>query len=244
MKRMVKIAVEGIKDFHFLHEFILRKFGGLFSREQNKLTETIKDKHRPVKLRGDGIEVSITWLTGKDNIAACVKHCKPPDSLRPDELYRFAIIFDADIPPEDGTENSSCAGIEFRPNYMLGKLNNQDDTENALNVKRQDCFFLPDDHSNGDLETIMEKMIKDDERHRHRRFIDECWNDFSNAVVKLGETQKPTRKSMMNEYSAAFNKETWEDGGINGAFQKEDLWDWDAPILNELHDFLKHLFCN
>lgn len=236
--RRVHVIVEGPKDLYFLLWFVLHRFNGVFGCLKNCLFEQLKNlKSRFVLESTDGnTEFHIYCPKGFAKVDVYRSSLsRPVDLVRGDD-FSAGIIFDADDTPPNGALNTNHSGIASRPEFILDLLNIRD-LEMRQKAKQQ-IFLFPDNQTDGDLESLMERMIHP--TPAHKMFLDVCWKSFENCVERNGFI-KPTRKSRMNEFTAAFNPDTWADNGINRSFELSSLWDWNSSALNPLYDFLSQL---
>jgi hypothetical protein len=106
-------------------------------------------------------------------------------------------------------------------------------------------FLLPDNRSNGDLETLLEQIITDD-----NRFMFECWNNFINCLEssQIEKLFLPSSKKkiytylelLLGEESAVqeLKKERGRD------YQNTNHWNLDSSALQNLKQFLDPYFLN
>ena len=226
--KLVNIILEGVKDIYFMHELMKRRFPE-FNTGINVI-QTSKNVKNGVKLNSkDGsTRVALKQVNGFDGIA---KHSELLQSL-PDFEGEFdaIVIFDADS--KATKENGGCSA---RREYIKTELAK---SKRHIQLKDDKIFLFPNNHDDGELETLMERFVSDDDGHR--TFFDVCWRNYSLCVEKHGFNHT-SQKSKMNEYTAAFNGEAWDYGGINKAFQDESLWNWNSQNLMPLYDFLSNV---
>lgn len=234
--RKVVIVVEGSKDAYFLHELLLQRFPRQFSRQDNHSAESGKSE-KPMKLvsKDGGIVVDLYWVSGYGQIKNMKNELVRSADLGSADEFVSGLVFDSDMPPESGT-NEKHAGHEPRSKEILKLLKIPEERrDEAL----QYVFLFPDNEGNGDLEVVLRAAVR--ESPEHQSFFERCWTPFEGAVSRI-PANVPTRKSMMNEYKAAFDSQAWDTNGLNLNFARAgDLWNWSAPQLKPLVDFLEKL---
>ena len=106
-------------------------------------------------------------------------------------------------------------------------------------------FLLPDNQADGDLETLLEQIITDE-----NKFMFECWDDFINCLAS-SEVDKlflPSRKKKIYTYlelilgEESSSQEFKKERGRN--YQNPNHWNLDSPILQNLKQFLDTYFLN
>ena len=237
--RHINVVVEGKKDLYFLHEFILQRFGQLFDRAENGIPDDVKKLgKKPYRMKSnDGVVVfNIYDVEGFGKVEAYSDILKRPQELADTDEFVSAVIFDADKTPPIGQSNTNYAGFSSRPQHILDLLKVTDSTHRQKGLAL--IFLFPDNQSDGDIETLMEKMIIP--TRNHLEFINVCWYNFEHCVKAHG-FNPTTRKSKMNEYTAAFDSLAWDYNGINRCFARPNLWDWNAQGLTPLFDFVSKL---
>lgn len=227
MPRFVRIFVEGSKDMHFLHEFILRNFFDHFTRDSNPLNLRNDRIQQTTRLKSvDGsVMVELYRTNGWSTLDGFENEIRHAPVECAGGMYIPIVIYDAD-------ENADA-----RREEVLEMLNVDPDKRSAAG---ESVFLFPDNGSQGALERLMRGLVADEEMHM--RFFDSCWMPFDRAVCSIPNANKPSEKSMMNEYAAAFDKRAWEDNGINKCFVGEGLWQWDGPAGGKLRAFLEKYF--
>lgn len=229
--KQVNILVEGAKDFYFLHEFLRQRFQERFC-SMVALSDMGRQPKSPyvIEAHEETPKVQLFWVNGVDNfIKAGPNICRPADLLARD-WFASAIVADADSP---GRRSDSLGGGHAERRRLL--LERLGEKIGGGEISGDGLFLFPDNHGDGDLETLMRQIVVNTDEHQ--AFFDECWNPFDTSVKRHG-FNPVSRKSMMNEYTAAFYGEAWEHNGINRAFSVCGLWDWQAPALDPLYDFL------
>ena len=156
------------------------------------------------------------------------------------DTFVAALIVDADCqdPPGTPADKRTYGGVAERPKWLIKQL--QEKCPDSPTILREQIFLLPDNQREGDLETLMRESINCVDTN-HEIFFTDCWAEFD-ASLKALHFNPATRKSMMNEYAAAFDAHTWDHNGINRAFFNDSLWDWHASALAPLVAFLNDLF--
>lgn len=238
--RRVHIVVEGRKDVYFLHELIMQRFHALFSRANNVISVHAKKNWKnpcPMTGTAGALDVKIFEVSGFDRVNSYRDHLKRPKSLAPTDEFCSAVVFDADIAPVPPAANPNKAGIAARPGHILDLLDITDPAKRVTAAKQ--VFLFPDNQSDGDLEMLMERGII--QTSAHQDFLQVCWQNFERCVAHHG-FNAVTRKSRMNEFTAAFDSLAWEDNGINRCFARPNLWDWPSQAFDDLSAFLDGLF--
>lgn len=166
---------------------------------------------------GEHNDDRITQLKGWTSLSVSVVQ------RRLDDGDVVLIVFDAD----DGTKDKGgCIARLAALKHKLG-----DTLFGNVHV-----FLLPDNQSDGDLENLLEKMVRDE----HRTIIDCCWTGYAKCLAaKENDYNSPTRKSKMREYAAAIDQSVWADQGFVKTFANDSVWNWSSPALVPLKDFLK-----
>ena len=234
--RKIVIVVEGSKDAYFLHELILQRFSGYFLRQDNHSAESEKQV-KPMKLvsKDGGIAVDLYWVSGYGQIKNMKNELIRSADIGAADEFVSGLVFDSDVPPEVGA-NEKHAGHGPRSKEILKLLKIPEEKwDEAL----QYVFLFPDNEGDGDLEVVLRAAVR--ESPEHQSFFEKCWTPFEDEVGRI-PANVPTRKSMMNEYKAAFDSQAWDTNGLNLNFARAgDLWNWSAPQLEPLVDFLGKL---
>lgn len=231
--RHVIIYVEGSKDAYFLHELILRQFGQ-FPRNANGTPKDSSKKPFALSTQGGGLRVEIYWTDGYGNLKGLAKGLHRPKELLPSDEFVPVIVYDSDTAPIEGP-NDDHAGHQARRKEIHRLLGLAGADEGTLTKVDKWIFLFPDNEGDGDLEdALLGAVLPSDE---HSDFFERCWKPFVQNVEDI-PANRPTDKSMMNEYKAAFNAKAWEKNGLNLCYGDERLWDWSAASLRKLVDFL------
>ncbi len=106
-------------------------------------------------------------------------------------------------------------------------------------------FLLPDNQSDGDLETLLERIINQD-----NEAIFECWDSYENCLKtskrKEGEFTTPARKTKIYAYLEALlgesKKQKTKIKETERDYQNQNRWDLNAPALVNLKQFLDQYF--
>lgn len=236
--RTVHVIVEGPKDLYFLHEFVLQRFRTLFSRTGNEIPENARNCGNPFSLVSvsGAIELKVFRAGGFKSVNAYRSHLSRPPELGARDEFVSGILFDADAPSKKVKRDMNAGGFAHRVDFIIDQLGIL--APNQKTQARRQVFLFPDNQSDGNLETLMERMVSP--TSDHKTFFDVCWSKFEKSLVDHG-WNCPSGKSRMNEFTAAFNSDIWEDNGINRSFTFPDLWDWSASGLNPLQSFLDRL---
>lgn len=229
MKR-VHILVEGIKDFYFLHEFICQRFWGSLGGVAKLSGRGLPKNPYTVRIGTDVLDIRSFWVGGIDRLVEHSPNIRRPPELSSNEAFASAIIADADSP--NRRSDLLGGGHAERRRLLHERLGEK---IGGGGVSGDGLFLFPDNYGDGDLETLMRQIVVNTDEHQ--AFFEECWDPFDTSVKRHG-FNPVSRKSMMNEYTAAFYDEAWEHNGINRAFSVRGLWDWQAPALDPLYDFL------
>lgn len=240
--RTIHILVEGSKDAYFVHELILQRFGALFDRVQNpiRLKSTCGNEPVvPVEMCSidRSIAVRIFAMGGYKKVVNFVDKLTRPATMRiPTDKFVSTIVFDADIAPASGGRNVDNAGQVARRKELLDMLKIM---PSKTRTATKSIFLFPDNRRDGDLETLMREVV--DPTPSHVAFFEICWKCFCQCLGRKG-CNEPTRKSMMNEYNAAFDLKAWHPGGQDKCIENKALWDWNATSLKPLCTFLDKCF--
>ena len=229
--KQVNIFVEGAKDFYFLHEFLRQRFQERFC-SMVALSDMGRQPKSPyvVEAHDEALKVQLFWVNGVDNFIKTGPDIRRPADLLTRDRFASAIVADADSP--ERRSDLLGGGHAERRRLLLERLGEK---IGEGEVSGDGLFLFPDNRGDGDLETLMRQVVVDTEEHR--AFFDDCWEPFDTSVKGHG-FNPVSRKSMMNEYTAALYGKAWEHNGINRAFSVCGLWDWQVPALDPLYDFL------
>lgn len=139
------------------------------------------------------------------------------------------VIYDADCSKNNGGFTKRIA------HYNAQKT--------ALNVDF-DLFLWPDNHSDGDFETMLLQITL----RKHKGLID-CFNQYVKRIKRLGRGKikynVPGRKGCIHSYISAMpmkrkEKELFSKG--YWAFDNKDYWNLDAEYIQPLKVFLGQYF--
>jgi hypothetical protein len=110
-----------------------------------------------------------------------------------------------------------------------------------------DHFLLPDNQSNGDLETLLEQIINQD-----NKVIFDCWDGYESCLKsskrKNGSFTTPARKTKIYAYLEALlgdsknQKKKIKETERN--YRDKSHWDLNSPALTKLKQFLDQYFQN
>jgi hypothetical protein len=108
-----------------------------------------------------------------------------------------------------------------------------------------DHFLLPDNQSNGDLETLLEQIINQD-----NKVIFDCWDSYENCLKsskrKNGNFTTPARKTKIYAYLEALlgesknQKKKIKETERN--YRDQSHWDLNSRALTNLKQFLDQYF--
>ena len=163
-------------------------------------------------------EPNILITDGKTNL----DKFKPLFKLNSDKDILSIVIFDADIFNE---ENDKF--VELKKEFSV------------------ECFLLPDNHSNGDLEILLSQIINQD-----NKVIFNCWEGYENCLKdsfrKEGVFTTPARKTKIYAYLEALLGESNSEKDLikerERDCQNKNHWDLNAPALVKLKQFLDQYF--
>ena len=164
------------------------------------------------------VNPDIILVGGKDGIVAFSQTFLTNRILKIENI----IIFDADVFKEESTRF-----IQYTKTLPIN------------------YFLLPDNQANGDLETLLEQIITDD-----NKFMFECWDDFINCLEssQVDTLFLPSRKKKIYTYlelllgEESSSQELKKERGRN--YQNPNHWNLDSPILQNLKQFLDTYFLN
>lgn len=139
------------------------------------------------------------------------------------------VIYDADSSINKG-------GFSKRKKYYSNQ-------KNDLNIDF-DLFLWPNNHSDGDFETMLLKITLP----KHKGLID-CFNQYARRLKRLRNNKikynLPNRKGCVHSYISAMpmtrkEKELLSKG--YWAFENKDYWNLNSEYINPLKDFLGKYF--
>ncbi len=143
------------------------------------------------------------------------------------EIEKILIVFDADSP---GKANG---GVGNRTNAIRKII----DARNLSYEQREkiDVFLFPDNHDDGDFETLLERIVN---KGDNTRFFD-CFSDFEKC---LGDAyEHPNLKAKMHSYINLQKglSRSQRDGLGRGRwlFDDKKYWDLDSSALEPLKEF-------
>lgn len=202
----INIYVEGNADVKFLSDYV--EYLGL-----GQLSKSIEIKNNTAKAslkKNDGANVFINGIGGWTN----VQNVLPNIQSTLDDGGKVLVVFDADSEPDTRREEILD---------LLGK---------GL-VNSSDVFLFPDNQQEGDLETLLENIIVD-----NNKFVFCCWSKFMDCLTKNDREQKmrlPNRKAKIFDYVSLLGRKAQEK---DRNYKDSSLWNLDAPYLEPLRDFL------
>ncbi|MDE6854170.1 MAG: hypothetical protein K2J38_03850 [Muribaculaceae bacterium] len=163
-----------------------------------------------------GSHFEIIAVGGKDNLPNVI------NKLTETELEggRNIIVFDADSPENGG-------GYDVRKSEIEAIL--------AANSITAGLFLFPDDSSDGDFETLLERIAQTES---HKLFFG-CFSDYESCVGR--DYLTPNRKGKLHTYVTAqkwlSKKQRDAIGKGEWLFEDTRLWNLDSPELGPLKDF-------
>jgi hypothetical protein len=219
--------VEGKSDKAFLEELLRRFFSAGDNGKGEGANSTISD-------------VEIVECGGWTNLASNNQVKRAIEGEKP-----VLIVFDADRPDNDRPDDDG--GFEKRLAAIQKKIGELAKVAKVAKVGTDIPIFLfPNNRDDGDFETLLEKMV----REEHRDIV-QCWQNYVDCITSKsyidGNASKkynpPTQKSKVHEYAAAIDSDVWKkQEGFNKTFAKDSVWNWNSPALSPLKEFLtKHL---
>ncbi len=140
------------------------------------------------------------------------------------------VLFDADGGWNDG-------GFEKRKKELLAE-------KERLKIEFE-LFLLPNNQSDGDLETLLENSINS----KHRPLID-CFLNYENCIEKYNSEDKtlyevPLRKARIYSYINAFPKSKTQSERFKNKgdwfFENTEYWDLTSDYIKPLEIFLSKL---
>lgn len=169
-------------------------------------------------LKVDMNEFEIICVGGKDNLRNVINKMK--ETVIQDHGCNL-VIFDA-----DGIENGG--GFEKRKSEIETLL--------ASSGVNADLFLWPNNKDDGDFETLVEKLIRQD---LHKQFL-YCFHDYEACLGK--EYLSPNRKGKLHTFVSAQKglSKKQRDGLGKGEwmFDNPNLWNLNSQELESLKDFL------
>ncbi len=170
------------------------------------------------KLGSEDVNPDILIVGGKGNIKKLANQFKENNELE----IRNIIVFDADVFIE---ENDKF--VELKKDLPI------------------EYFLLPDNQSNGDLETLLVQIINEE-----NSVIFECWEGYENCLKlskrKEGVFTTPASKTKIYAYLEALlgesdsQKKKIKEAERN--YQDSSHWNLNAPSLVNLKQFLDQYF--
>ncbi len=153
------------------------------------------------------------------------------------------IIFDADA-EEQGT---NFAGTKDRIAKELASITETIHAERPDLPVQFDIFLLPNNHDNGDLETLLERIINPE----NQPLLD-CWNAYEQCILAQQERissrtlSVPIRKSKIYSYMeilhGSSNKEREQAKEKNRDYTKPEDWLLNHNEAHNLYTFLASYF--
>lgn len=168
------------------------------------------------KMGGEEANPDILVVGGKDSISKLF----PLFKINEKSDVGNIVIFDADNFVEENTKF-----IEYREKVALG------------------YFLLPDNQSNGDLETLLEQII-----NPNNKFVIVCWDNFINCLetTSTNTFYKPSNKKKIYTYLELLLGEDSSTQNLKKElgrnYQNQNHWDLNAPALVNLKQFLDQYF--
>ena len=100
-------------------------------------------------------------------------------------------------------------------------------------VNSSDIFLFPDNQHEGDIETLLENIIVEE-----NKFVFNCWSRFMDCLGNNDKGQKlhlPDRKAKIFDYVSLLGSKAQEK---DRNYMDSSLWNLDASYLEPLRDFL------
>lgn len=207
------IIVEGIADITFLRDYLIHlnpNFKETYDKKKNK---------HELKLEHDN---SQTILIQSTNGYTNIKSKKSTIKIYTDKSYKTLIIQDTD------DKSKSDGGLENRNKYL-------NELKEELDIDFE-TFLFPNNFDDGDLETLLLKIVEPTNFHQ----INTCLQEFINAEeeLKLGYA-----KELSDNKGIIFNYFRAHKGMLNSKEEHriyESLfWDFNHNSLKELNNFLE-----
>lgn len=208
------VMVEGKADAPFLRDYL--KF-------LNKDLVVKMDKPMQKELSNEDLFIRII-VTGGKNISAKDK-TKIQEHL--DSAYKIILIQDADSPEKDPNDG----GKELREKYFE-KVKGELDIDFVT-------FLFPDDESDGDLETLLFKIIN---QEKFKKSFDcyKKYSDCSQAISDIASKELLENKRILFNYFRTYH-------GIEKAKEEERIfeaiyWDFTNKFLDPFKGFVNSIF--
>lgn len=207
------ILVEGIADLVFIKDFVEIHYG--YSMGSVKIESNTKE----IVINKDTDSIVIYVFDGKDLDSKGNKIQRLEQSYNRNPPEFFIIIFDADENVEESRKDIISNMSSFRK------------------VKEEEIFLFPNNRDNGDLECLLEKIVKENR-------ILECWNNFEICVSRINSNfTVPAKKSKIHTYLEVLNdkgekKACKEPNRDYKDSSKWDLRNTSIDCVNRLKSFL------
>ncbi|TAE22519.1 MAG: hypothetical protein EAZ92_15660 [Candidatus Kapaibacterium sp.] len=153
------------------------------------------------------------------------------------------IIFDADTEAQE----TDFAGTKDRISKELASITQTIHTERPDLPVQFDVFLLPNNHDNGDLETLLERIINPE----NQPLLD-CWNAYEQCILAQQERipsrtlSVPIRKSKIYSYMEILhgtsNQEREQAKEKNRDYTMSEDWLLNHNAAQNLHTFLARYF--
>lgn len=179
------------------------------------------------------------------------------------EIYQMKMIFDKSGKygePNILITNGKTNLDKFKPQFKINSENDilsivifdadifNDENDKFIALKKEfpiEYFLLPDNKSNGDLETLLAQIINQD-----NKVIFKCWEGYENCLKtstrKEGIFTTPARKTKIYAYLEALLGESNSEKDLikerERNYQNQNHWDLNAPALVNLKLFLDQYF--
>jgi len=141
-----------------------------------------------------------------------------------DQGRKNLIVFDGD----EYEGKKGCKAIREKILAKIKKWNKEEKEERSLNPE---IFLMPDDQTNGCVETLMECSA------RKKEFLS-CFECYVKCL-QGHDGFLPNQKAKMFAYMETCIKNFPKDKEIGCAFLDENLWDLEAEELQPLKEFLR-----
>lgn len=204
------ILTEGIADIVFLRDYLTFLNPNLKSEEKRIEKQLIlKSTNKQIIIKGIGGYTKLNME--KNQIVQCL-----------DENYKILVIQDTD------NLSKSHGGIEARKKYLM-------DIKEELSIEFE-IFLFPNNKDDGDLETLLLKIVKEDKY----KPTNDCYDNFikNEGELKIGFSDElKDSKGLIFNYFRAYNG--MEKAKEHNRVYLNTHWNFDNLYLKDLFDFFK-----
>ncbi|MDQ7083791.1 MAG: hypothetical protein Q9M36_02185 [Sulfurovum sp.] len=207
------IIVEGKADIIFIKDYLIFLDSSLELKEDNR------KKQQYLSIASSSKIIKIFYSGGYTKIKPSktrIEKLQMDNGIK--ETYKILVIQDADDPTKDD------GGVVNRIEYL-----------NNINIEFQ-TFLFPNDEDDGDLETLLIKIVKHE--NYDKSFI--CYENYVNCVKKISEEK--FANELLEDKNRVFNYfRTYygmEDSKEENRKYILDYWDFKSDALKPLKKFL------